>query len=147
MIAAAIAIAVLVHAGLHLSCDFPRIVMADLPLFQRSVGDDFHYNQPDYWWFLTSVEGITGVIMVILMTISFTFATKWFRRSLIKLPWPFHNITGFNAFWYTHHLFVLVYILLIVHGTFLILSHGFWNKTVCPKSHFSVASRISSALH
>ncbi|CAM6117656.1 unnamed protein product [Calypogeia fissa] len=129
VIAAAIGCAVLIHAGLHLTCDFPRIIMANHAFFEKTVGDDFHYNQPNYWWFLSSWEGVTGILMVILMSISFTFATKWFRRSLIKLPWPFQNITGFNAFWYTHHLFVFVYILFIIHGTTLILSHGFWNKT------------------
>ncbi|KAL3692736.1 hypothetical protein R1sor_006387 [Riccia sorocarpa] len=129
VIACAIAIGVLIHGGVHLACDFPRIINADLDLFERSVGNDFHHHQPSYLWFLTSVEGITGIAMVILMSISFTLATRWFRRSLIKLPWPFQNMTGFNAFWYSHHLFAIVYILLIIHGIFLILSHGFWKKT------------------
>ncbi|KAL2635068.1 hypothetical protein R1flu_006547 [Riccia fluitans] len=129
VIASAIAVGVIVHGGVHLACDFPRIIDADDLLFERSVGDDFHHNRPDYWWFVTSIEGVTGVAMVILMAISFTLATRWFRRSLIKLPWPFQNMTGFNAFWYSHHLFALVYILLIIHGIFLILSHGFWKKT------------------
>lgn len=130
VIASAIAVGVIVHGGVHLACDFPRIIAADNELFERSVGNDFHHKQPDYLWFLTSIEGITGVIMVILMSISFTLATRWFRRSLIKLPWPFQNMTGFNAFWYSHHLFAVVYVLLIIHGIFLILSHGFWKKTV-----------------
>ncbi|KAG6553108.1 hypothetical protein Mapa_005446 [Marchantia paleacea] len=129
VIASAIAVGVIVHGGVHLACDFPRIISANEDLFERSVGADFHHKQPDYLWFLTSIEGITGIIMVILMSISFTLATRWFRRSLIKLPWPFQNMTGFNAFWYSHHLFAVVYVLLIIHGIFLILSHGFWKKT------------------
>jgi respiratory burst oxidase len=73
------------------------------------------------------VEGVTGVIMVVCMLIAFTLATRWFRRSLVKLPKPFDKLTGFNAFWYSHHLFIIVYISLVIHGerVFLILD---WYK-------------------
>jgi hypothetical protein len=76
------------------------------------------------------VEGITGVIMVICMVIAFTLATRWFRRSLVKLPKPFDKLTGFNAFWYSHHLFIIVYLALIVHGQCLYLIHVWYRKTV-----------------
>jgi respiratory burst oxidase len=75
------------------------------------------------------VEGITGVIMVICMVIAFTLATRWFRRSLVKLPKPFDKLTGFNAFWYSHHLFIIVYLALIVHGQCLYLIHVWYRKT------------------
>jgi hypothetical protein len=39
-------------------------------------------------------------------------------------------MTGFNAFWFTHHLFVIVYTLLFVHGTCLYLSRKWYKKTV-----------------
>lgn len=63
------------------------------------------------------------------MAIAFTLATRWFRRSLVKLPKPFDRLTGFNAFWYSHHLFVIVYALLLVHGWFLYLVHNWYLKT------------------
>ncbi|TKY73730.1 Respiratory burst oxidase-like protein C [Spatholobus suberectus] len=74
-------------------------------------------------------EGVTGIIMVVLMAIAFTLASPWFRRGLVKLPKPLNNLTGFNAFWYSHHLFVIVYALLIVHGIKLYLTKEWYKKT------------------
>ncbi|CAM6085917.1 unnamed protein product [Calypogeia fissa] len=124
----AIGVAVLVHGSVHLGCDFPRIVSASPAKFEISVGPDLN-SQPNYWWFLTSTEGLTGIFMVILMAIAFTFATHWFRRGLIKLPKPFHKLKGFNVFWYSHHLFILVYILLVIHSQLLLFSHQWWKMT------------------
>ncbi|PHT24949.1 Respiratory burst oxidase -like protein A [Capsicum baccatum] len=69
------------------------------------------------------VEGVTGLIMVILMAIAFTLSMRWFRQSLITLPKPFDRFTIFNAFWYLHHLLVIVYILLVIHGIWLSFCH------------------------
>ncbi|KAJ7553076.1 hypothetical protein O6H91_06G083900 [Diphasiastrum complanatum] len=129
LIAVGIACGVFLHGGLHLSCDFPRITHSSLYNFDRDIGRGFHYHKPSYMGILTSVEGITGICMVILMTIAFTLATSWFRRNLVKLPRPFHRLTGFNAFWYSHHLFVVVYVLLIIHSIFLFLAFKWYEKT------------------
>lgn len=91
---------------------------------------DFNGVKPTYKDLLTGVEGVTGIAMVILATIAFTLATRHFRRNVVKLPAPFNRLTGFNAFWFSHHLFGLVYILLLVHGTFLFLVHNWYQKTV-----------------
>ena len=133
-IAVAIVIGVFVHAGTHLSCDFVRVICANDADFQRYVADDFNYKRPTYMQIMLSVEGLSGIAMVILMTIAFVLASRWFRRNLVKLPWPLHRLTGFNAFWYSHHLFVLVYILLIIHSVFLYLSHEWYQKTVSDDS-------------
>ena len=88
-------------------------------------------EQPtSYWWFVKGVEGVTGIIIVILMAIAFTLATPWFRRNKLNLPKPLKKFTGFNAFWYSHHLFVIVYTLLIVHGIKLYLTKEWYQKTV-----------------
>nr|PNR34489.1 hypothetical protein PHYPA_024306 [Physcomitrium patens] len=97
IIAGGIVAGVLVHVLCHVTCDFPRIINA--------VDDDY-YKMP---------VGYTGIAMVILMTIAYLLANHRFRRNLVKLPWPFHRLTRFNAFWYSHHLFIIVYILLLVH--------------------------------
>lgn len=67
--------------------------------------------------------------MVVFMAVAFILATRWFRRSLAKLPRPFYRLTGFNVFWYSHHLFVIVYILLVIHGCYLYLVHEWYQKT------------------
>ncbi|KAK8482879.1 hypothetical protein V6N11_063583 [Hibiscus sabdariffa] len=127
-IAAAIVIGVILHAGNHLACDFPRLIHSS-PADYRNYLFDFGSHKPTYMDLLKGPEGVTGILMVIFMAIAFTLATKWFRRNLIKLPKPFDRITGFNAFWYSHHLFVIVYILLIIHGVFLYLVHIWYRKT------------------
>ncbi|XP_047337740.1 respiratory burst oxidase homolog protein A [Impatiens glandulifera] len=128
-IAAAIVVGVILHAGDHLACDFPRLINSSQDDYERYLMDDFGAVKPKYIDLVRGVEGVTGVLMVILMAIAFTLATRWFRRSLIKLPKPFDRLSGFNAFWYSHHLLVIVYILLIVHGLQLYLVHKWYLKT------------------
>ncbi|XP_059662271.1 respiratory burst oxidase homolog protein A [Cornus florida] len=128
-IAAAIVIGVILHAGNHLACDFPRLINESEKDYETYFGEDFGSHKPTYTDLVQGVEGVTGILMVILMTVAFTLATRWFRRSLIKLPKPLDRLTGFNAFWYSHHLFVIVYILLVIHGMFLYLVHEWYLKT------------------
>ncbi|KAG1331645.1 respiratory burst oxidase-like protein C [Cocos nucifera] len=129
VIAVGIVLGVGLHAISHLTCDFPRLLHASdaayVPM-KPFFGDTRPNN---YWWFVKGTEGWTGITMVVLMTIAFTLATPWFRRGRVRLPKPLNRLTGFNAFWYSHHLFVIVYILLIIHGTFLYLSHQWYKKT------------------
>lgn len=128
-IAAAIVIGVILHAGNHLACDFPRLIHESGQSYNVLLIDDFGPHKPSYIDLVRGIEGVTGILMVIFMTIAFILATRWFRRSLVKLPKPFDRLTGFNAFWYSHHLFVIVYILLLIHGIFLYLVHKWYKKT------------------
>lgn len=134
MIAAGIVVGVGLHAISHLTCDFPRLLHASdeeyIPM-KPFFGDTRPNN---YWWFVKGTEGWTGIVMVVLMAIAFTLAMPWFRRGRLNLPKPLKRLTGFNAFWYSHHLFVIVYILLIIHGIFLYLSHKWYKKTVINQS-------------
>lgn len=129
MIACAIAIGVFLHAGNHLACDFPRLVNSSPEDFAL-ISTDFKNKKPTYKDLLSGVEGVTGVSMVVLMAISYILATSHFRRNVVRLPAPFNRLTGFNAFWYSHHLLGLVYVLLLVHGTCLYLAHQWNQKTV-----------------
>lgn len=129
LIAAGIVVGVILHGGTHLGCDFPRIVKADHYTFQQTIAMDFHWKQPSYTDIILTTEVISGISMFFLMTIAFLLATRISRRNLLTLPWPLHRLTGFNAFWYSHHLFVFVYILLIIHSIFLFLAHDWIQKT------------------
>uniref|UniRef100_A0A0K8WMM8 Respiratory burst oxidase C-like protein n=1 Tax=Acacia koa TaxID=468172 RepID=A0A0K8WMM8_ACAKO len=128
VIAVAVAIGVGIHAIYHLSCDFPRLLRLSneeyIPMEQY-----FGPKHTSYWHFVTTWEGVTGIIMVVLMAIAFTLATPWFRRGRMKLPRPLDKLTGFNAFWYSHHLFIIVYAMLIVHGLKLFLTKKWYKKT------------------
>ncbi|CAD5334562.1 unnamed protein product [Arabidopsis thaliana] len=130
VIAVGIIVGVTMHAGAHLACDFPRLLHAT-PEAYRPLRQFFGDEQPkSYWHFVNSVEGITGLVMVLLMAIAFILATPWFRRGKLNyLPGPLKKLASFNAFWYTHHLFVIVYILLVAHGYYLYLTRDWHNKT------------------
>ncbi|KAI9156911.1 hypothetical protein LWI28_013992 [Acer negundo] len=129
VIAVMIGIGVILHAGAHLTCDFPRLIHATEEEYEP-MEKYFGEEQPEnYWWFVKGVEGVTGIIMVVLMVIAFTLATPWFRRNRLNVPKPFKRLTGFNAFWYSHHLFVIVYTLLVVHGIYLYLTKEWYQKT------------------
>ena len=133
----AIAIGVGIHGIYHLACDFPRLIEAS-PEKYEPMEQYFGDQASSYWHFVKSFEGISGIIMVVLMAIAFTLASPWFRRNRVKLPKPFKKLAGFNAFWYSHHLFVIVYSLLIAHGIKLYLTHEWYKKTVSASSQFFV---------
>ncbi|QHO02295.1 uncharacterized protein DS421_13g422580 [Arachis hypogaea] len=128
VIAVAIAIGVAVHAVYHLTCDFPRLLHASPEKYE--LMKPFFGDKPsNYLYYVTSWEGVTGIVMVLLMAIAFTLANPRFRRGRAKLPKHLQKLTGFNAFWYSHHLFVIVYVLLVVHGIKLYLTHKWYKKT------------------
>ncbi|KAF8650863.1 hypothetical protein HU200_063771 [Digitaria exilis] len=131
VVAVGITVGAALHIICHLACDFPRLLHASdaayAPLGQYfGYGDDRPNN---YWWFVKGTEGWTGLTMLVLMAVAFTLATPWFRRGRVRLPGPLKRLTGFNAFWYSHHCFVVVYALLVVHGYYLYLQHKWYKKT------------------
>ncbi|KAE8657299.1 Respiratory burst oxidase-like protein C [Hibiscus syriacus] len=142
-IAAAIVIGVILHVGNHVACDFPRLINSSNDNYRKFLSHDFGSHKPTYLDLVKGTEGVTGILMVIIMAIAFTLATRWFRQNLIKLPKPFDRITGFNAFWYSHHLFVIVYALLIIHGEFLYLVHIWYRKTVAIYSGGALTLQMS----
>uniref|UniRef100_A0A452UXI8 NAD(P)H oxidase (H2O2-forming) n=1 Tax=Ursus maritimus TaxID=29073 RepID=A0A452UXI8_URSMA len=79
-----------------LSCLFPGLFHDD--------GSEF--PQKYYWWFFQTVPGLTGVLLLVVLAIMYVFASHHFRRC------------SFRGFWLTHHLYVLLYVLLIIHGSF-----------------------------
>ena len=104
--------------------------MADKTIFGRTIAGDFGYHQPSYMEIVTSIEGTTGIAMVVLMLIAFLLASRPSRRNPGSLPPLVRQMAGFNAFWYSHHLFIVVYVLLIVHSMFLFLAKDVSEKTV-----------------
>lgn len=145
VIATGIAIGVCLHVIPHLTCDFPRLLHSTdeeyVPM-KRFFG-----HQPsEYWWFLRGTEGWTGITMLVLMTIAFILANPWFRQNRLQLPKMIKRLTGYNAFWYSHHLFIIVYVLLIIHGTFVYLSKEWYHKTVSTFSKLfpSLANNIGT---
>ncbi|KAI3773514.1 hypothetical protein L1987_48044 [Smallanthus sonchifolius] len=129
VIGVAITIGVGLHAISHLTCIFPRLINATEEEY-KPMRQFFGDQAENYWHFLKEVEGYTGIIMIVLMTIAFTLATSWLRRGKLNLPTFLKKLTGFNAFWYSHHLFIIVYAMLIVHGIKVYLTKEWYKKTV-----------------
>ncbi|KAK4270313.1 hypothetical protein QN277_023362 [Acacia crassicarpa] len=129
LIALGVVVGTLIHVLVHLTCDFPRLISCPQSKFMSILGPGFDYKQPSYPDLVRSIPGITGIFMVIIMAFTFTLATHYFRRSIVKLPSPLHHLAGFNAFWYAHHLLILVYVLLVIHGYFLFLTKDWHKKT------------------
>ncbi|KAI9088376.1 hypothetical protein K1719_029825 [Acacia pycnantha] len=129
LIAGGIVVGVILHGGTHLACDFPRISGADKTLFEQTIAAKFGYHQPNYFEILTTIEVASGIAMVVLMAIAFVLATKWPRRRSANLPLYLRKVTGYNTFWYSHHLFILVYALLIIHSMFLFLTNKWLEKS------------------
>ncbi|XP_048533221.1 respiratory burst oxidase homolog protein E-like [Triticum urartu] len=130
VIAMAIAAGICLHAGNHLACDFPRLI-ASSPGEYRPLAGFFGEERPTYRSLLSGVVGVTGVVMVVLMAVSFTLAARPLRRAptRTRLPSPLGHLAGFNAFWYSHHLLVVVYLLLLVHGWFIFLVTKWYQRT------------------
>ncbi|KAJ0714918.1 putative NAD(P)H oxidase (H(2)O(2)-forming) [Helianthus annuus] len=78
VIAVAITIAIGLHAISHLTCDFPLLIHATGEEY-RPMQQFFKDQAENYWHFVKEPVGYTGIIMVVLMTISFTLATPWLR--------------------------------------------------------------------
>ena len=130
VIAAGVAVGVALHAVAHLTCDFPLLLHASDAKYEPMKPFFGATRPPNYWWFVKGTAGWTGIAMVVLMSIAFVLAQPWFRRNKLKDSNPLKKMTGFNAFWFTHHLFVIVYALLIVHGSSLYLTKEWYKKTV-----------------
>ncbi|KAK6925109.1 Ferric reductase transmembrane component-like domain, partial [Dillenia turbinata] len=129
LIAGGIVVGVILHGGTHLACDFPRISNCDHLVFGQTIASRFGNHQPSYGQILATTEVLSGIAMVILMAIAFSLATHLPRRQSPSLPRSIRKVTGYNTFWYTHHLFIIVYALLIVHSMFLFLTSKVMEKT------------------
>ncbi|XP_021117341.1 dual oxidase 2 isoform X2 [Heterocephalus glaber] len=82
-----------------LACVFPNVF----------VNDGSKIPPKFYWWFFETIPGMTGVLLLLVLAIMYVFASHYFRRR------------SFQAFWLTHHLYVVLYALLIIHGSFAVI--------------------------
>jgi predicted ferric reductase len=100
----AIAFWVAVHGAAH-NMNYFNLSLLDakqLPFLPQPEDANERFST---WWFAwQTVPGATGHLLVITMAFMYSSAITSIRRPM------------FEFFWYTHHLFILYYILLICHG-------------------------------
>ncbi|XP_015678755.1 dual oxidase 2 [Protobothrops mucrosquamatus] len=73
------------------------------------TNDGSQFPPKYYWWFFETVPGMTGVLLLVILAIMYVFATHYFRR------------ISFQGFWITHHLYVVLYILVVIHGSYALI--------------------------
>ncbi|CAK8698108.1 unnamed protein product [Clavelina lepadiformis] len=114
------------HFSIHplpvLACLFPKILVDDGSDVPRSI----------VWWFFESIPGVTGILLLLTLSIIYIFAKQFSRRYC------------FRAFWITHHLYSLLYVLIIFHGSMgVVQSPAFHFYLVVPAAMFTIDKLIT----
>ncbi|GBM06687.1 Dual oxidase 2 [Araneus ventricosus] len=78
--------------------------VSDLQCLFPNFHLDFQHPPRLPYWLFQTITGITGVFLVIVLTLMYVFAIQFARRHV------------FDAFWKTHNLYPILYILCILHG-------------------------------
>ncbi|XP_010715457.1 dual oxidase 2 [Meleagris gallopavo] len=112
-----IALAALIFSVLHTAGHIVNVyIFSVMPLSVLSclfssifMNDGSQLPQKYYWWFFQTIPGMTGVLLLIILAVMYIFATHHFRR------------VSFQAFWITHHLYMLLYVLVIIHGSYALV--------------------------
>ncbi|XP_013412172.1 dual oxidase 2-like isoform X1 [Lingula anatina] len=86
----------------HLSTQPPDFVGC---VFSNTIWFRSDYLPTFGFYLFQTVTGLTGVVLVVLLTLMIVFATPWARKKV------------YTAFWTVHNLYVLLYALIILHGS------------------------------
>lgn len=105
-----------------LSCLFPKVFTnngSELPLKWS-------------WWFFQTVPGTTGILLLLAFSFMYVFASHYFRR------------ISFRGFWITHYLYVVVYILTVIHGSFALLQEPRFHIYLIPPALLFLLDKLIS---
>nr|XP_014343689.1 PREDICTED: dual oxidase 1-like [Latimeria chalumnae] len=105
-----------------LACLFPDFFLNDGSELPRKF----------YWWFFESIPGMTGVLLLLVLAIMYVFASRYFRR------------ISFRGFWLTHHLYVALYILIIIHGSSALIQQPSFYIYFIPPSLIYLGDKLIS---
>uniref|UniRef100_A0A8K9XIL8 NAD(P)H oxidase (H2O2-forming) n=1 Tax=Oncorhynchus mykiss TaxID=8022 RepID=A0A8K9XIL8_ONCMY len=105
-----------------LACLFPRVL--------ANNGSEMPMRWS--WWFFQTVPGMTGILLLFIFAFMYVFASHYFRR------------ISFQGFWLTHYLYVVIYILTVVHGSYALLQQpSFYIYLIPPALLFLLDKLIS----
>ncbi|XP_061578582.1 dual oxidase 1 [Cololabis saira] len=105
-----------------LSCLFPRLL----------ANNGSELPPKWYWWFLQTVPGMTGVLLLLAFAIMYVFASRYFRH------------ISFRGFWITHYLYVIVYVLTVIHGSFALLQEPRFHIYLIPPALLFLLDKLIS---
>ncbi|KAF1427168.1 Dual oxidase 2, partial [Spheniscus mendiculus] len=135
-----VAMAALIFSVLHTAGHVVNVyIFSVMPLSVLSclfssvfIDDGSQLPQKYYWWFFQTIPGMTGVLLLVILAVMYVFATHHFRR------------VSFQGFWITHHLYVLLYVLVIIHGSYaLIQQPRFYVYFIIPALIYSADKLLS----
>uniref|UniRef100_A0A8C2FZY3 NAD(P)H oxidase (H2O2-forming) n=1 Tax=Cyprinus carpio TaxID=7962 RepID=A0A8C2FZY3_CYPCA len=84
------------------------------------------------FWFFKTVPGLTGVLLLLIFAFMYVFASHYFRR------------ISFRGFWITHHLYVLVYVLTVIHGSYGLLQEPRFHIYLIPPGLLFLLDKLIS---
>ncbi|XP_069758681.1 dual oxidase 2-like [Narcine bancroftii] len=85
------------------------------------IDDGSELPKKYYWWLFQTIPGMTGILLLVVLAIIYVFASRQLRRM------------SFRGFWVTHHLYVILYILILIHGSSnLIQQQSFYLYFIAP---------------
>ncbi|XP_076863360.1 dual oxidase 1 isoform X2 [Brachyhypopomus gauderio] len=89
---------------------------------------------PAKWtfWFFQTVPGLTGIILLFILAFMYVFASQYFRR------------ISFRGFWITHYLYVLIYALTMIHGSFALLQEPRFHIYLIPPALLFLLDKLIS---
>ncbi|TRY81714.1 hypothetical protein DNTS_026021 [Danionella cerebrum] len=111
--------------------------ISDLSILSCLFPDVFSNNGselPMKWsfWFFQTVPGLTGIILLFIFAFMYVFASHYFRR------------ISFRGFWITHHLYVLIYVLTVIHGSFALLQEPRFHIFLIPPGLLFLLDKLIS---
>lgn len=77
----------------------------DLTCLFRNYFHPTHELPKFHYWAWQTMTGITGIILTVIMILIYVFAQPFVRKHL------------YNWFWYTHSLYPIFFIFMVLHGT------------------------------
>jgi len=114
-IAAVILFFTVMHITAHM---FNYLALESAPL-EKLAYMGYTEHTPAYVSLFMRIPGVTGIVATLVMILMYTSAMKAIRSPM------------FNLFWFMHHLFVVYYIALSIHGTARMMEHETFYYWVC----------------
>ncbi|XP_037539498.1 dual oxidase 1 [Nematolebias whitei] len=105
-----------------LSCLFPKVI----------ANNGAEVPPKWYWWFFQTVPGVTGILLLFTFAFMYVFASRYFRR------------ISFRGFWITHYLYVVVYVLTVIHGSFALLQEPRFHIYLIPPALLFLLDKLIS---
>ncbi|XP_064192034.1 dual oxidase 1-like [Anguilla rostrata] len=105
-----------------LACLFPKVF----------PNDGFELPQKWTWWFFKTVPGLTGVLLLLILSLMYVFASRYFRH------------ISFRGFWVTHYLYVLLYIMTVIHGSYGLIQEPRFHIYLIPPAILFLVDKLIS---